>query len=171
MYYPTKTIVIAFLVASLSGVALHFVYDWFPSVVTALVAPVSESLWEHAKLIFFPGLVAAVVLSWGRGGALGAWLFAVVAACIAMLTVAYLFHIILDFHSLPFDIALYFASMVFLFWLAPRLGETFQGGLWLVPPVMAVIFALMLVVFTFSPPEGPLFREHAASAYTMCGHG
>ncbi len=168
MYYNKKEIIVAFLLASLAGVILHFVYNWFPSTATALIAPVSESLWEHSKLIFFPGLVASLVLSYGRPGGLSGWLFSLVVACCAMLAVAYLFHIVLDIHSLPFDIGLYFAAMLLLFWLAPRLGGKFGGWLWLVPLAMTIIFWVLLTLFTFSPPQGNLFQNHEASPYTMC---
>lgn len=170
MYYEKKTILMAFLLASLAGIVLHFVYHWVPSPLVAIIAPVSESLWEHSKLIFYPGLVAAVVLSWNRPKGLAPWLLAVVASCVAMLAVAYFFHIILDMHSLPFDIGLYFASMFLLFWLAPRLDFIFQGRWTWVAIVLAVGFWVLLVIFSFAPPQGNLFQNHAASAYSMCGY-
>ena len=40
---------------------LHFVYEWSGSaVIVGLFAPVNESVWEHIKLLFFPGLLFSV---------------------------------------------------------------------------------------------------------------
>jgi len=30
----------------------HFIYDWFPSNLTAIFFPVNESIWEHMKIIY-----------------------------------------------------------------------------------------------------------------------
>ncbi len=170
MYYEKKTIIIAFLLTTTAGVVLHFIYHWFPSNLTALIAPVSESLWEHGKLIFYPGLAAGLVLAWGRPGGLAPWLFSTVLSTVAMLSVAYLVHIVLDVHSLPFDIGLYYVAMLLLFWLAPRLGGWFQGAWGLIPFLAVGVLWSMVILFSFSPPQGDLFQNHAASAYHMCGH-
>lgn len=49
-----------FMVAS--GSALHFLFDglggWLP---IALIAAVNESIWEHLKLAFWPGLLWAAI--------------------------------------------------------------------------------------------------------------
>ena len=48
--------IICFL-SILAGSALHFLYDLWPNPLTAVFAPVNESVWEHLKLLFFPVLV------------------------------------------------------------------------------------------------------------------
>ena len=38
-----------------AGTLLHFVYEWAgESTVAAIFSTVSESTWEHLKLLFFP---------------------------------------------------------------------------------------------------------------------
>ena len=54
---------IAFVIAALAGSGLHFLYTLLPCPVTALIAPVNESLWEHLKLLFWPGLIASLALA------------------------------------------------------------------------------------------------------------
>lgn len=36
----------------LIGFLLHNLYEWFPNFLTAIVAPVNESIFEHVKMIF-----------------------------------------------------------------------------------------------------------------------
>ena len=52
-----------FLAAAGLGAAGHFLYDWFPNALTAVIAPVNESVWEHLKLLFFPPLLSLLILS------------------------------------------------------------------------------------------------------------
>ena len=52
MIYPKRQLIVTWLAAILAGCALHFLYEWLPSAITALFSPVNESLWEHVKLVF-----------------------------------------------------------------------------------------------------------------------
>lgn len=54
--------IICFL-SILAGSALHFLYDLWPNPLTAVFAPVNESVWEHLKLLYWPFLAAAFVLT------------------------------------------------------------------------------------------------------------
>ena len=49
---------LVFTLAVLGGAALHFLYDVWPNPLTAVLAPVNESVWEHLKLFFWPTLAA-----------------------------------------------------------------------------------------------------------------
>ena len=51
------------LLSILAGSALHFLYDLWPNPLTAVFAPVNESVWEHLKLLYWPFLAAAFVLT------------------------------------------------------------------------------------------------------------
>ena len=57
---------IAGFLSILAGSALHFLYDLWPNPLTAVFAPVSESVWEHLKLLYWPFLAAAFVLTKGE---------------------------------------------------------------------------------------------------------
>ena len=66
----------AWLGAALAGTALHFLHNWLPNPLTALFAPVTESVWEHLKLLFWPYLGAALCWHITQAAAPGprAWL-------------------------------------------------------------------------------------------------
>mgnify|MGYP000537345779 CR=1 FL=1 len=51
---------LAFLLTALAGSALHFAYDLCPSPLVGLFCPVSESVWEHLKLLYAPFLVCGL---------------------------------------------------------------------------------------------------------------
>lgn len=52
-----------FLFIGLIGAALHFTFELsnFSSNVVAYFSAVNESTWEHLKMVFFPGLVFALI--------------------------------------------------------------------------------------------------------------
>ncbi len=52
-----------FFFIGLVGAALHFTYELsdFSSIMVAYFSAVNESTWEHLKMVFFPGLVFALV--------------------------------------------------------------------------------------------------------------
>lgn len=57
--FPDKYIFISgFLFTSVLGTLSHFFYEWSgDSTFIGLVCPISESAWEHMKLLFFPALL------------------------------------------------------------------------------------------------------------------
>ena len=51
-----------FLLVVFLGCINHFVYDWSHGLaLAALFCPVSESTWEHLKLLFFPFLLSSLL--------------------------------------------------------------------------------------------------------------
>lgn len=39
----------------------HFLYDWFPNGMFAIIFPVNESIWEHMKLFYTSTLVFGII--------------------------------------------------------------------------------------------------------------
>ena len=39
----------------------HFIYDWFPNVVSSIFFPVNESIWEHMKILFTTILIYGII--------------------------------------------------------------------------------------------------------------
>lgn len=151
----SRPVLLAFAAAVVAGACLHFLYDLFPCAVTALFAPVSESLWEHGKLLYWPSLVTALVLR-DRPGARA---FSLLLGTAAMLAVGWLYHIPLGGESLLFDIVLYILAMGICLLLPYFLGGAFwqkQQGLFL---LLGAALGAALLVFTFLPPAGILFTD------------
>ena len=163
MMYSKKRYIALFVATTLLGSALHFLFMMLPNLVTAFIAPVNESLWEHVKLIFWPYLAAMFVVTQGKDRkSWCVWLKTLVYMCAILLLVAYLFHVTLGWESLVFDIALYVAVMAWGFSKPYKkrnqVSEKACVG-WL---VIAIILAGMILVFTVYPPDHILFQELTA---------
>ena len=147
------------------GFLLHFLYDWLPNPVIAMVSAVRESLWEHVKIVFWPLVLAGYVMTgWGGGDLRPAWQLSAVLSSVFMLAVGYVYHILLGGEWLVFDIGLYIVSVLLgfllpgLFWKA---GE--KPAFRTAARLACFAVAVMVVWFAFSPPEGLLFADLSAA--------
>ena len=159
MYYGRRTLILSAFGAILLGTALHWLYQWFPNAVTALVSPVCESLWEHSKLIYWPYLLAAAWLNWGRPGGIRPWLLTLPVLCGLMLLFGWAYHILLGGEAFWVDLVLYVSLMALGFWLPAQCSGPFPGVRWLLPGILAGVFGLLIGLFTLWPPEGILFVD------------
>ena len=160
-----KRLLLAFVLTALAGAALHALYALLPSLVTALFSPVSESLWEHVKIVFWPYLAAMLLLT--RGGEPGTrtpWLLTAPLLCAGMLALGWLYHIVLGGEAMWPDIAIYAAVMAAGFLLPGLLRRTREGLLWGdLGLALTVGTAGLILLFTFLPPEHLLFQDLSAA--------
>ena len=166
VYYGKKTLLLTCLGTILLGGALHFLYQYVPCAVTALFAPVNESLWEHVKLIFWPYLLAAAWLNRGRPGGVRPWMMTLPLMCLLMLLLGYLYHITLSGEAMWVDLAIYILVMALGFWVPLQFSGPFQGIKWLLPVAAVIVLGVCIGVFTLWPPEHILFVDlSSASAW------
>ena len=159
MYYHKRRLLTGLVSALLLGTLLHFVYGWFPNALTSLFSPVNESLWEHGKLLFWPYLLAALWLTWGRPGAIRPFLLALPVMLLFQLAAGYLYHVTLGGEALWVDLLLFLAVMTFGFWFPLRFSGPFSSPLWLLPVAAVVGLGLLLGLFTLWPPQTLLFAD------------
>ena len=168
MKKSTKTLLIAYLAAAVSGVLLHFLYQWFPNPVFALISPVRESIWEHVKLLYFPLLGAALFLTRGSKTGRAPWLLAQAAACAIMLGMGYLYHVVFRGEAMAVDLILFFLPLALGF-LLPRVlwplcewpGTEKAAG------IISLVLAVLIIWFTFFPPMSPLFADLSGALRTF----
>lgn len=159
--FLTKRLLTAFVITTLVGAALHFLYDLLPNPLTALFSPVCESIWEHLKLIYWPYLAAMLIVT-GKAGrsSRGGWYLSLLIISLAMLGIGYVYHISLGGGSTFFDISLYVILMAAGFVLPGLLGRAGEYTTALFFPV--VLLGALIVLFTFLPPDHVLFADLSA---------
>ena len=160
MKKSTKTLIFTYLIAATAGVLLHFLYRWFPNPVFALVSPVRESVWEHVKLLYYPMLGAALFLTQGSKTGRAPWLLSQAAVCAIMLGMGYLYHVVFRGEAMAVDLILFFLPLALGF-LLPRVlwplcewpGTEKAAG------IISLVLGVLIIWFTFFPPEGALFAD------------
>ena len=151
----------------LLGSAMHFAFEllgnWTPM---ALVAAVNESIWEHLKLAFWPGLLWAFVTPlptnlsrWDVLSAKGISLAATAALIVAVFAT---YTAILGRNLLVLDIGTFVFAICAGQLISALLLTSGSRLHRLVPILGTVLLALQVVAyshFTFFPPDHWLFVE------------
>ena len=154
---------LAFLLTALAGSALHFAYDLCPSPLVGLFCPVSESVWEHLKLLYAPFLVCGFVLNRKAADTQAAWsgtLAALLAMPAFLLVVYYTLESGFSFTAGWLNITLYVLTLALGFRLSAKLCRTGKLA-WLcgVLVIAAGLYGAALILFTMAPPALPIFLD------------
>ena len=161
---------VAFILAA--GSALHFAYEWsggFPLV--APFAAVNESVWEHLKLAFWPSVAWALIERRPLLGRVNNFLLAegLSIPLTPLLIVAFFYGYtsVLGHHLLILDITAFVVAVILGQSLSYRIltGDERNPAANRFAPLLVVVFAILLVVFTFLPPHFGLFRDGLSGTY------
>lgn len=154
-----------FALVTFGGTILHFLYDWTGwNILVSPFSGVNESTWEHMKLLFWPMFAFALVQRLFFRDQENYWCVKLAEILLGLVLIPVLFYTYNGvFGKSPdwINIAIFYitALLVFLFeWRA------FQKD-WLQCTHPRLAFAaicligLLFVVFTFAPPQIPLFQD------------
>lgn len=160
-----------FAVATFGGTILHFLYDWTEE--TFLVSPfsgVNESTWEHMKLLFWPLFLFALIQRLFFKDQGNYWCVKLAEILLGLMLIPMMFYTYNGVFGQSADwinIAIFYisAALVFLFeWWAfkndrlpckyPRLAFA-----------AICLIGTLFVVFTFAPPQIPLFQDPIKGTY------
>ena len=155
----------SFLFIAIAGTLCHFLYEWTKSPLAALFCPVSESVWEHLKLLYFPFLFLTLqsILCTDRhpritSSSLYSRLLAVLCGMLSIITLYYTYTGIIGKNYLFPDILIFLISITVTLRLIPH----FQNTLSATPSFTAIytswlLLTLSFFLFTCYPPNLPLF--------------
>lgn len=152
------------------GSGLHFAFElsdfWYP---LAPVAPVNESIWEHLKMVFWPGLIFfAVQYSFLRSERCAEQFWTVKALCLIIMPLLiaagwYAVVAMTGENSFVVNIVLFLVAIM----AGQFLSYAFLSGKITISPRPRLAFlaifllALAFAVFSYFPPKLSLF-EHLA---------
>jgi hypothetical protein len=157
----------SFFFIGLVGASLHFTYELsdFSSNVVAYFSAVNESTWEHLKMVFFPGLLFALIEYTYVKEQANNYLIAKTASLFVMPLVIvigwYIYAPAIGRSIYPVDLA--------LFYIAVFLGQLVSYKLLTRPPLEKIyrsyalggfiVLFLAFSTFTFYPPRIFLFEN------------
>ncbi len=170
----TNSQLLGFGVISLFGIILHFLYDLTGgSVFVAPFSGVNESTFEHMKLLFFPMFVYALVQSRFLGKEYANfWCVKLRGTLLGLALIPVVFYTYNGaFGKSPdfLNIAIFFISAaIALIYEAKKFGNdkikcSFSKIAFLLMCAIGVLF----VLFTFSPPQLPLFLDPLTKTYGL----
>ncbi len=165
--------IVGFIVVSLLGTLLHFLYDWTESPVASLISGVNESTWEHMKLLFFPLLLVALVQSaYDAREYANYWCIKLKSTLMGLLLIPTVFYTLRGiFGTTPdfVNIAIFFVAAAAVFWYEfcafEKGTKPCAWSKWAV--VFLCVIAAAFWFFTFNPPAIPLFQDPLDGHYGL----
>lgn len=163
---------IGFIFTGIMGVLLHFLYDLTgESILVATFSAVNESIWEHMKILFFPLLVFAFIEYRLIGKNFkNFWCVKLIGTAGGVLTIPFLYYTYkgaLGVSADWFNIAIFFIAVAVTF--IPETTMLKRDVPCYLPPVTSlsilILIAILFVIFTFIPPEIPLFMNPIEGGY------
>ena len=160
-----------FAAVTLGGTLLHFLYDWTgESILVSPFSGVNESTCEHMKLLFWPTFLFALVQRLFFKGQDNYWCVKVAEILLGLTLIPVLFYTYNGALGKSPDwvniVILYVsAALVFLFeWWAFR-NSKFPCNHPRLAFAMICLIGVLFVVFTFKPPQIPLFQDPLTGGY------
>lgn len=161
----------AFLI--LLGTLCHFVNEWDGNYfLTTWFAPVNESIWEHLKLLFFPGLLLMGLTFWlakrHRRGYCTAQGLGILAGLLWITAAYYTYHGITGKEWMWMDILIFVLGCLLSQWITlicwnPEKMQNTTGKVmvW----VLLGVLTAMFICFTYAPPKLPFFVDPQTGQY------
>jgi len=157
---------------SLSGSALHFVFEWsgeWPPL--ALIAAVNESVWEHLKLAFWPGMMYAfIIFPFLKNKTKNFWIAktaGLYAMPIVIILMFYSYLAVAGKSNLIYDIStfVFAVSVGQLLSYHLMIKDIHQRRIKIIAIGLLLIITAAFCLFTFFPPQFPLFRDFVTGKY------
>jgi len=163
-----------FIFVGITGTLLHFVFQWSgSSQLAAAVSPVNESVWEHLKMTYFPLIIFSALEYIFIKNHTENFFRAKAAAVYIMPAVIMLIHYsvkaLYGKSLLPADIASFYIAVGAGYYVSYRIllsaGKSSSSGMLFLYPAVIILPAFLFAVFTFIPPELPLFYDSFHGRY------
>lgn len=154
------------------GAIFHFIFEWSNQwLPIGAIAPVNESVWEHLKLVFWPLVFFSVIeyftLKNEANNFLLSKLVAILIAELTILVTFYSYTAILGTEILFVDILSFIVGVILGYIASYRILKIKTAPNWsmIISLAAIIILGIIFVVFTYLPPEIPLFEDPETGMY------
>lgn len=163
--------IIGALFTSLVGTLSHFTYEWSnQNLLVGLITPVSESTWEHMKLLFFP-MLFYFIFTWKYMKQdcpciSYAYPWGILAGTFAIPIFFYSYSGILGRNYTPIDIMIFYISVILAFTVVYRKTlscqkkDIYLGKNSVLPWFLVLLLTACFFVFTIFPPALEIFKSY-----------
>lgn len=162
-----KNTILGILFTIILGSFLHFLYDLTNKIVwIGIFCAVSESVWEHLKLLFVPFLiyfiVSCIFLKDKAKNFIISNVLGVIVGMLFIVVTFYLYSELLGHPLLPVDISLFILSCILSFLYRNyniRKNYLSSSSAQIFGIILLIIILAFFIIFTFYPPNLPLFSK------------
>jgi len=154
------------------GAMFHFIFEWSNQwLPLGAIAPVNESVWEHLKLVYWPLIFFSIIEYFPLKGEVNNFvlskLVAIIIAEITILVTFYSYTAILGTEILLVDILSFIIGVILGYIVSYELLKLKATPNWstIISFVAIILLGIIFVVFTYFPPEIPLFQDPETGLY------
>lgn len=141
----------------------HFMYDWFPSVLTSIFFPVNESIWEHMKIIFYCLLIGSVLEKKGNNYYLNILVKPLVGVLFYLIIFIPLYLIFGE--SMFISISLMLFTYIIMELLGIKISKQEELNIKVLPIIIIILISILFSILTFYPLHNFLFFDSVKLGY------
>lgn len=162
---------IGFVITSIGGTIMHFLYTWFNEAVwIAPFSSVNESTWEHIKLLFWPMFIFAVIQKLFINNREDFWYIKLRGTLIGIILIPVIFYTyngVIGKSPDWINITIFFISLAMVYIYETYLFNTNKllcrkNNF---PLLILCVIALLFVIFTFNTPKIGIFKDPLTGTY------
>ena len=149
----------------------HFMYNWFPNNIFALVFPVNESIWEHMKIIYYCLLLGSVLKFYlCKKNNIKINNFYIEAMVKSLLGVIFYLIIFIPLYlwlgeSMIISIGLMLVTYIFMEFIGYKILTSDELNINILPVIIIALGCIMFVILTFYPLHNFLFFDEVKFGY------
>lgn len=149
----------------------HFMYNWFPNNIFALVFPVNESIWEHMKIIYYCLLLGSVLEFYlCKKNNIKINNFYIEAMVKSLLGVIFYLIIFIPLYlwlgeSMIISIGLMLVTYVFMEFIGYKILTSEELNINILPVIIIALGCIIFVILTFYPLHNFLFFDEVKFGY------
>lgn len=169
--YVSKKNIFMIIFLFLLSFLWHFMYDWFPCVLTSIFFPVNESIWEHMKIIYYCLLMGSILeFVLCKKNNIKINNFYIEAMVKSILGVIFYLIIFVPFYlwlgeSMLISISLMLITYIFMEYIGYKILTGEEMNINILPVIIIALGCIMFVILTFYPLHNFLFFDEVKFGY------
>ena len=141
----------------------HFMYDWFPCVLTSIFFPVNESIWEHMKIIFYCLFIGSVLEKKGNNYYLNILVKPLVGVLFYLIIFIPLYLIFGE--SMFISISLMLFTYIIMELLGIKISKQEELNIKVLPIIIIILISILFSILTYYPLHNFLFFDSVKLGY------
>lgn len=161
--YVSKKNIFMIIFLFLLSFLWHFMYDWFPCVLTSIFFPVNESIWEHMKIIFYCLLIGSVLEKKGNNYYLNILVKPLVGVLFYLIIFIPLYLIFGE--SMFISLSLMLFTYIIMELLGIKISKQEELNIKVLPIIIIILISILFSILTFYPLHNFLFFDSVKLGY------
>lgn len=161
--YVSKKNIFMIIFLFLLSFLWHFMYDWFPCVLTSIFFPVNESIWEHMKIIFYCLLIGSVLEKKGNNYYLNILVKPLVGVLFYLIIFIPLYLIFGE--SMVISLSLMLFTYIIMELLGIKISKQEELNIKALPIIIIILISILFSILTYYPLHNFLFFDSVKLGY------